>query len=101
MRIWKVITLLLILAMVGACAPADETSSTEETSTDSSAPATAETAAADKPKPAAPPKPPAPKTVTIPAGTTLSVVLSSSLDSGKNKAGDTFSGNLSEPIVVD
>jgi hypothetical protein len=39
--------------------------------------------------------------VTIPAGTTLTVALSTSLDSGKNNAGETFTGNLAEPIMVD
>jgi len=98
MRIWKVVTLLLILTMAGACSTPDSETVTEETPADSNAPATADSAA-DKPKAEAP-KAPAPKTVTIPAGTTLSVVLSSSLNSGKNKAGDTFTGNLSEAIVV-
>ena len=107
MRIWKVVSLLLILAVAGACAKASETETatpSEEASADSKAPASAETAA-DKPQasvPAAPaaPKAPAPKTVTIPAGTSLTVVLSTALNSGKNKAGDTFTGNLAEPVVV-
>jgi hypothetical protein len=98
MRIWKVISLLLILAVVGACANSTETETAtpEEATADSNAPASKE-AAADKPKVEAPP---APKTVTIPAGTSLSVVLSTALNSGKNKAGDSFTGNLSEPVVV-
>jgi hypothetical protein len=94
MRIWKVGTLALILAMAGACSNpnTEDPAASEEAS---AAPANAPAA-----KPAEPPKPAAPKSVTIPAGTELSVVLSSSLDSGKNKAGDTFTGNLSEPVVV-
>jgi hypothetical protein len=97
MRIWKVVSLLLILAVAGACTkPAETETTTEEATADSNAPATKE-AAAEKPKAEAPP---APKVVTIPAGTALSVVLSTALNSGKNQAGDTFTGNLSEPVVV-
>ena len=100
MRIWKVFPLLLILAVAGACAKSEtETATPEEATAESNAPAAAESAAADKPKAEAP-KPAAPKTVTIPAGTQLTVVLSTALDSGKNKAGDTFTGNLSEDVVV-
>jgi hypothetical protein len=108
MRIWKVGTMALILAMASACS---NSSNTEDNAAPDAAAAGApadSAATADKAKPAEPakaaepahPKPAAPKSVTIPAGTTVSVVLSSSLDSGKNKAGDTFTGNLSEPIMV-
>jgi len=88
MRTWKAVTLLLILAIVGACANAPEGESNSAASAD---------AAADKAKAEAPKAPP----VKVPAGTELSVVLSTALDSGKNKAGDTFTANLSEPIIVD
>jgi len=84
MRIWKAVTLLLILAIVGACA---------ETTSDGTS--TEEAAAADKAKAEAA------KPVIIPAGTALTVVLSTSLNSDKNNAGDVFTGNLAEPIVVD
>jgi hypothetical protein len=105
MRIWKVVSLLMILVVAGACVKSSETETaipSEEASANSKASAAAETAA-EKPRaevPAAPAPKPAAKTVTIPAGTSLTVVLSTALNSGKNKAGDTFSGNLAEPVVV-
>jgi len=106
MRIWKVGTLALVLAIASACSNSnteDKTAPEEAAAAGvpaDSAPAADKAKPAEPSKPAEPPKPAAPKSVTVPAGTTLSVVLSSSLDSGKNKAGDTFTGNLSEPIVV-
>jgi hypothetical protein len=102
MRIWRLATLLLLFGIAGACSntpDADkETATTEETKEAAAADK------ADKPAAAAPapaPKPAPPKVVTIPAGTNLSVVLSTPLNSGKNKAGDAFSGNLAEPVMVD
>jgi hypothetical protein len=99
MRIWKVGTVALILAITSACSNSskvEDVAAPEEASASTPAPA----APADKPKPAEPAKPAAPKAVVIPAGTSLNIVLSDSLNSGKNKAGDTFSGNLSEPVAV-
>lgn len=92
MRIWKAVTLLLILAIAGACANSPD----GETGPDGASAASADSAAADKAKSA-----PKPAPVVIPSGTTLSVVLSTALDSGKNNAGDTFTANLAEPVVVD
>jgi cytoskeletal protein RodZ len=83
MRICKAVTLLLILAIVGACANSPDSATKSEAE------------AAEKAKAEAA------KAVTIPAGTSLSVVLSTSLNSGKNNAGDTFTGNLAEPVVID
>jgi len=91
MRIWKTVPLFLILAITGACSATPEETKTDETA---AAAATEEKKAAEAPKPA-----PAPR-VRIPAGTTLSVTLSTSLNSGKNNAGDTFTGNISEDVVV-
>jgi hypothetical protein len=48
--------------------------------------------------PAPPPEPPAP--LVVPAGTTLPVILATSISSYKNKAGEDFEGNLGAPIVV-
>jgi hypothetical protein len=92
MRIWKAVTLLLILAIVGACANTPD----GENKTEEAAAASAD-AGADKAKAEAPKAPP----VKVPAGTVLNVVLSMSLDSGKNNAGDTFTANLAEPVIVD
>ena len=48
--------------------------------------------------PAQPPEPPAP--FVVPAGTTLPVILATSISSYKNKAGEDFEGNLAAPITV-
>jgi hypothetical protein len=96
MRIWKVATLLLLFVIAGACSntpEADDKDSAKEGTKDGTAAAKADKAPAPAPAPA-------PKVVTIPAGTNLTVVLSTTLNSGKNKAGDTFTGNLAEPVVV-
>ena len=54
------------------------------------------------PAPALPPPPPPPPAKhTIPAGTAVSVRLIDSIDSSRNKAGDTFRATLNAPIRVD
>lgn len=52
-------------------------------------------------QPVQPPKPPEPKFAMIPSGTSLHVRLQDSLDSGVNKAGDTFRAILDQDIEVD
>jgi hypothetical protein len=108
MRIWKTVTLISILAIAGACSnpPAgeDKTANAGDASTPAATGPAAEAgkvSTADKAAPADKPKAPASKPMKVPAGTSLSVVLSTSLDSGKNKAGDKFTGNLSQDVVVD
>jgi BON domain len=51
------------------------------------------------PMPAAPP-PPQPVTVTIPAGTTVSVRMIDGVDSSVNQPGQEFSASLSAPVAV-
>ena len=46
----------------------------------------------------APPEPPPP--LVVPAGTTLPVILATSISSYKNKTGEDFEGNLAAPITV-
>jgi hypothetical protein len=53
------------------------------------------------PAPAAPPPPPVPVKHVIPSGTALSIRLIDSLDSAKNKVGDTFRATLKVPLTVD
>lgn len=61
--------------------------------------------AASTPPPApvavAPPPPPVPVKHVIPSGTALSIRLIDSLDSAKNKVGDTFRATLKVPLTVD
>lgn len=54
-----------------------------------------------QPAPPPPPPPPVPRTVTIPAGTVLTVRLNQGLDSDKNQPGDSFAATLDQPLVID
>jgi hypothetical protein len=68
------------------------------------APAPSAPAVTSTPTPAvasAPTPPPPTKPVTIPDGTTLSVRMIDSVDSGHNQPGDTFRATLDSPITVD
>ncbi len=49
-------------------------------------------------EPAPPPEPPPP--FVVPAGTTVPVILATSISSYKNKTGEDFEGNLAAPITV-
>ena len=53
----------------------------------------------ERPAPAPPPPPP-PRVVTVPAGTNLRIQMIDSVDSAKNKAGDTFLASLDAPLTV-
>jgi len=53
------------------------------------------------PPPAAPPVPPQPRTVTMNAGTLISVRLAETLTTEKLNAGDAFSATIDRPLVVD
>jgi hypothetical protein len=48
-----------------------------------------------------PPPPPTPHTVTIPAGTLVSVRLNQTLTTEKSRAGDSFSATLDQPLIID
>jgi hypothetical protein len=54
----------------------------------------------EMPKPPPPPPPPQPITVTIPAGTIVSVRTIDSIDSKTNRTGERFRASLDSPIVV-
>ncbi|MEP6539343.1 MAG: hypothetical protein ABJF23_28660 [Bryobacteraceae bacterium] len=47
------------------------------------------------------PPPRVPRTITVPAGTTLSVRIDETLSSEKNRAGDSFRAILDQPLAVD
>ena len=49
----------------------------------------------------APPPARVPRTVTIPAGTLITVRLAETLSTEKNQAGDSFAATLDQPLVVD
>jgi hypothetical protein len=58
-------------------------------------------AAQQEPLPAPPPPPPEPKSVTLTAGTLLTVRLLEALSSDRAQAGDSFSATLDQPLVVE
>ena len=47
------------------------------------------------------PAPAAPRTVTVPAGTSIEVRISTEINSGSTAAGSTFDGVLADPLVVE
>jgi hypothetical protein len=95
-----------------APAPSNQTAAPQQTPAPAATPAPAQgvqvptqeqaqaanPANAQEQAPAPPPEPPAP--LVVPAGTTLPVILATSISSYKNKAGDEFEGNLAAPIVA-
>jgi hypothetical protein len=116
MTIWKPLVCGLILATATACGNTAADSATEldvdSNSPEAAEPVSASSASPSKPAAAAPaarpdaaaPAPaPAPvvKRVTIPAGAAFDIILADSLNSGKNQAGDPFTGHLAEAIKVD
>ena len=56
---------------------------------------------APQPEPSAPAPPPPPKQATLKAGTLVPVRLIETISSEKNHPGDTFTGTLDAPLVVD
>ena len=101
MKIWKLIPLLLVIFTVSSCSSTSTDDSTEANTPTASSPASspeATTAAPKADKAAAPVE--KIETVTIPAGSELIVTISSSLNSGSNKAGDEFEGGLALPLNV-
>jgi hypothetical protein len=100
MKIWKTIPVLMILFLVGGCA---EATTESPDSKDGEKPAEKPAPApASKPadKPAEKPVAAAPATVTIPAGTKLTILMDDTLNSGKNEPGDAFKGELAAPVMV-
>lgn len=61
----------------------------------------APTAAQERPVAPAPPPPPQPRTVTVPAGSVITVRMIDGVDSSVNTAGQVFKASLDAPIVVD
>jgi hypothetical protein len=101
MNAWKQIPLFLIAFALCSCNQPSSTPSTE-------APAGAEGTTAESGAPNTPGAAPAASkaiaakpTVTIPAATEIQIVLTDSLNSGKNNAGDEFTGSIGAPVAVD
>lgn len=69
-------------------------------------PAPIERVAQTEPTPVAPPPPPRPaapafRDVTVPAGTTLPIRITQTLDSATTQQGDSFSGTVATPVIID
>jgi hypothetical protein len=64
------------------------------------APAPAPAVAPPPAAPAPPPPPPPPRQITVPAGTALVVRLEQTVSSKQNNVGDTFTGALAQPVVI-
>lgn len=64
-------------------------------------PAPAPTEVVSRPEPPAIPPPPPPRQVTLNAGTLVRVRLIDGLTTQRNNSGDTFTGSLDQPLVVD
>jgi hypothetical protein len=92
----KTILLLLLLPVAGCSNDAGKDPSDAETS--STAPATGGGASAGY---ASKPPAPAARAIAVPAGTPLNIILADALSSGKNHAGDRFSAQMAEALVVD
>jgi hypothetical protein len=89
---WATLGLVAMLGLVAGCNKGDTSTNP---STDSSQPGGSQSAASQN----AAPEPPKP--ITIPAGTPITVVLSSTLNSKTAKPGDEFEATASEPVVVE
>lgn len=64
-------------------------------------PEQAQVAPPPPPPPPARPAPPAFKDVTVPAGTTLPIRITQTLDSASTQQGDSFSGTVASDIIID
>ena len=67
--------------------------------TDQTAQNTAPQQPVQQPAPQPPPEPPKP--FVVPAGTSIPVILSTTVSSYKNKPGDEFEGSVAAPILID
>lgn len=109
---WNALLLTICLLLsLAACTKKQETSDNSQqeqppaTAADNSAAPAGSTSAAPAPAPPmvtkeAPPKP-APKPKIVPAGTVMRVRLNQEISSKESQAGQTFTGSLMEPVVVD
>lgn len=104
------VSLCLLLSVIACSKKTDQTTDQSANNPQNSAPASSaaapasgNTAAAPASAPAEPPVPPKPRieTVTIPAGTTLTVRLGQQLGSKISQPGQTFAASLANDLAVD
>jgi hypothetical protein len=106
----KILLLISVVAMTFALASCTKDESPEANAT-ATTPDNAATAAPGAAKPAAAktadakpadaaPKPAAPRTFTVPNATAISVFLNDPISTAKNKAGETFSARVADPVIV-
>jgi hypothetical protein len=102
MKVWKMIPLLVILFTISSCSSSSSVDEPTASADDSTAAVSAPSSNDVPAKTTAAPKPaePKPVAITIPAGSEVMVILSSSLNSGKNNTGDEFEGSLDQPLRV-
>jgi hypothetical protein len=86
-----------LAAMLGLAAGCNKGDTSTNPSTDSSQQGAGQSASSQQPAP--PPEPPKP--IVVPAGTPVTVVLSTTISSRVAKPGDEFEATVSEPVVVE
>ena len=93
-RKWAILGLT---AMLGIAAGCSKNGSSTNPSTDNGQQGAGQSTTAQQPTP--PPEPPKP--LVVPAGTSIPVILSSTINSRVANPGDEFSGSVAEDILVD
>jgi hypothetical protein len=91
---WATLGLAALLGLAAGCSKGD--TSTNPSSTDNSQQGAGQSAASQQPAPA--PEPPKP--IVVPAGTPVTVVLSTTISSRVAKPGDDFEATVAEPVIV-
>ena len=91
---WATLGLAAVLGLAAGCNKGD--TSTNPSSTDNSQQGAGQSTASQQPAPA--PEPPKP--IVVPAGTPVTVVLSTTISSRVAKPGDDFEATVAEPVIV-
>jgi hypothetical protein len=96
-RIWLAYGAAAVLLLAGCGKSNDNANSASNEAAPRQAPGQPATAQTEPPAP--PPEPPKP--LVVPAGTSIPVILSTTLNSHKNKPGQEFEASVAAPVVVD
>jgi hypothetical protein len=101
LKLWHVITLIAVLSLLAACGHGPAAGNAQAATPDQPA-TTADAAPFSKPEGGGlfSPSKVVPSTLTVPAGTPLTVRLQASLSSASAEAGQEFDAVLEEPVVV-